>query len=381
MVYLVYQVYQIIGDVQLGIDPQSPKPLYLQIIEDIKEKILTHQLKPGDRVGSHHSMTREYGVSLITVKRALNELLKDGFLYSRVGKGTYVSQNVYAGSLPGSGTIGFVLTDFKNPFFTMMLHVIEKYASQDGFNLLFTYSSDNSVKEESQIQQFRNMGVKGLIIASTEHINEATPAIRQLHRENFPYVMISYIDNQEIYYVGTDHEMGAHLAACHFIDLGYRRIGYVNAEKGNHLGNLRQKGFRRALDENGLPWVEKYNFTFPYKRKDYESGYAVGKQFSEMTDRPEALFFFNDFSALGFQHAVLERNLAIPEDIAIIGFDDIRNDLRAQVPLTTVHQPIEEIGRLTIETLKKCIDGKPVAVRTILKPNLVVRVSSGAVRR
>jgi len=364
----------------LSIDPQSPKPLYLQIVEDIKEKILTNQLKPGDRVGSHSTLTHEYGVSLITVKRALNELLKDGFLYSRVGKGTYVSQNVYAGSYPGAGTLGFVLTDFKNPFFTMILHVIEKYASQNGYNLLFTYSSDCTVKEENQIQQFRNMGVKGLIIASTEHINEATPAVRQLHREAFPYIMISYIDDPDIYYVGTDHEKGAYMAACHFIDLGYRRLGYVNAEKGNHLGMLRQSGFRRALEEKGLPWIEKYNFSFPYKRKDYESGYAVGKSFSEMSDRPEALFFFNDFSALGFQHAVLERNLAIPEDIAIIGFDDIRKDMRAQVPLTTVHQPIEEIGRLTIETLMKCIEGKPVDVRTILEPNLVVRVSSGAVK-
>ena len=361
----------------MGIDTQSPKPLYLQIIEDIKAQILSKQLKPGDKLASHHELTRAYDVSLITVKRALNEMLKEGLLYSRAGKGTYVSPNVHVGSLSDQGTLGFVLTDFKNPFFTQMLHTVEKYASQSGYHLIFSYSSDNAEKEESQILKLKSMGVQGLIVASTEHVNEATPAIRQLHSENFPYIMVSYIDDDSIYYVGTDHEKGAFLAAEHLIKLGYQKIGFLNAELGNHLGELRKRGFVRALEKHTKVLNEQYQYTFPYKRKDYESGYSIGEQFSQSEDRPDALFIYNDASALGFQHAVLNAGLKIPEDVAIVGFDDIRQDLRAQIPLTTVHQPTEEIGKRAVENLIKRINQQSIDVRTILDPCLVIRVSCG----
>lgn len=362
----------------MGIDPQSPKPMYLQIIEDVKAQILSKQLLPGDKLASHHELTQSYGVSLITVKRALNEMLKDGLLYSRAGKGTYVSPNVHVGDLSDQGTLGFVLTDFKNPFFTQMLHTVEKYASQKGYHLIFSYSSESAEKEESQIQKLKSMGVAGLIVASTEHVNEATPAIRQLHAEKFPYMMVSYIDDYSIYYVGTDHEKGAFLATEHLVKLGYEKIGFLNAEAGNHLGQLRKRGFLRALEKSHIPLFSQYQFTFPYKRKDYESGYAIGEIFLTLKDRPEALFIYNDFSALGFQHALLNAGLKIPDDVAIVGFDDIRQDVRAQVPLTTVHQPTEEIGKRAVENLIHRIENKPVDVRTILEPCLVVRVSSGA---
>jgi LacI family transcriptional regulator len=223
------------------------------------------------------------------------------------------------------------------------------------------------------------MGVEGLIVASTEHVNEASPAIQQLHDENFPYVMVSYIDDPDIYYVGTDHEKGAYDATSHLIGLGYRRLGYVNAEAGNRLGELRKQGFFNALQNFNLVLNENFIFSFPFKQKDYESGYAIGKSFCQLTNRPEALFVYNDFSALGFQHAVIEKGLKIPEEIALVGFDDIQSELRAQVPLTTIHQPIEEIGQLTVSTLIKRIKHEKVQIRTVLEPNLIIRVSCGKV--
>ena len=158
---------------------------------------------------------------------------------------------------------------------------------------------------------------------------------------------------------------------------GYKRIGYVNAEKGNRLGELRKRGLVRALADHQLVLNDADTFTFPFEGKDYESGYSIGQLFCHMTDLPEALFVYNDFSALGFQHAIIEQGLKIPEDIALVGFDDIQNELRAQVPLTTIHQPVEEIGKLTVNALIKRINRETVQVRTILEPNLVIRVSCG----
>ena len=90
------------------------------------------------------------------------------------------------------------------------------------------------------------------------------------------------------------------------------------------------------------------------------------------------MFVYNDLSALGFERAVLDKGLRVPEDVAIVGFDDIKRGVVAPVPLTTIHQPTDEIGALAFEYLVRRIEGEEVPVRTILKPSLVVRDSCGA---
>jgi DNA-binding LacI/PurR family transcriptional regulator len=216
---------------------------------------------------------------------------------------------------------------------------------------------------------------------SREYI--ASPVIRKLHRENFPYVVVSYIADEDIAYVGTDHEEGAFIATQHLIKLGYREIGYINGvsgERGSLLGDLRKKGLLRALQSHGVEWHpgNEYRFQLRGEWDDYQSGYDIGLEFARSKNRPEAVFAFDDLSALGFQKAILDEGLRMPEDIALVGCDDIRRGVTAPVPLTTVHQPLTEIGQVAIDVLVKRITGQPVQTRRILKPSLVVRESCGA---
>ena len=357
------------------IDHTSKIPLYRQIIDDLKKQISTGQLQPGDRIPSNAELARIYGVSLITVKNALANLIKDGYLYGRAGRGTFVSDPARFITPPTAGSLGFVLTDFDNPFFTGVLYHIESRVADSGYRLLVSYASNSPEKEEDQIAHFRELGVKGLIIASTEQQNQVPVIIRDLHQSGFPYVMISYIEDPQIHYVGSDHEQGAFLATEYLIRAGSRKPGFINAEKGNSLGKLRRRGYLGALKAHQISLRPEFEFYFPSARQDFQSGYLIGQHFTGMRERPDGIFAFNDHSALGFERAVTEAGLNIPDDVALVGFDDVEFDVPPPVALTTIRQPADEIAQQALIMLNNQIDQHPFCHRVILQPRLIVRSS------
>jgi GntR family transcriptional regulator of arabinose operon len=357
------------------IDHTSKIPLYRQIIDDLKKQISTGQLKPGDRIASNAELSRIYGVSLITVKNALADLNKDGYLYGRAGKGTFVADPGQFITPPTAGTLGFVLTDFNNPFFTGVLHHIESRVTDFGYRLLVSYASNCLEKEEDQITHFRELGVKGLIIASTEQQNRVPGTISDLHQSGFPYVMISYIEDPQIHYVGSDHERGAFIATAFLIKSGCTKPGFINAERGNSLGKLRRKGYLNALKDHRYPAHPEFEFHFAAARQDFQSGYQIGQQFTAMPDRPDGIFAFNDHSALGFERAVTEAGLNIPADVALVGFDDVEFDVPPPVALTTVRQPADEIAQQALLMLNDQIDQRTFCPRVILQPQIIIRSS------
>ncbi len=366
----------------MAIDQQNPTPLYRQIVEDFEERIKSGELKPGERVPTQTDQAQNYGVSLITIKKAMTDLVNRGILYSRIGKGTFVARSPKLVSHTTSPSIGLVLRELKNPFFSLVVDSIEEKTSEIGYNLLLTKSSSREEKEELQISHFLDIGVSGMIIASMGHHHQATKGILQLQRDKFPLVMVSYVQNEDISYIGTDHVYGAQIATEHLINLGYKRIGYINSEKGDVLGTLRQQGYERALKDNGYPIDNEIIYPLPLEGfwNQYQAGYQLGLQLPKLHSRPDAIFAFNDLSALGFEQAVLTQGLRVPEDVAIVGFDDIERNLYAPVPLTTVHPPTSKIGTLAVETLLRMIGGDDSVTRTFLRPRLVIRESCGANR-
>ncbi|MFQ5604823.1 MAG: GntR family transcriptional regulator [bacterium] len=364
----------------MDIDFENPSPLYRQVANAIKKRIANGELTVGDPIGSQQELAQKYTVSLITIKKAMADLINEGVLFSRVGKGTFVAAKATAPKISMQASIGLVFRDLKSPFFSLLIPSIEKVLSEQGYNILLSTSSNQIDKEEYQINHYRNLQVNGLIIASMTQVQQATAVIRKLQEERFPYVVISYIEDEDINYVGSDHEFGAYLATEHLIKLGYEKIGYINGEVGNHLGELRKKGYLRALQQYGKVYREDFVYRLSDRGgwREYHSGYEIGKHFVELSERPDAMFVYNDLSALGFQKAILERDLKIPQDVALIGFDNIKRGRIAQVPLTTIQQPTEQIGELAAQTLIERINGGSPPRRIILKPKLIIRESCGA---
>jgi DNA-binding LacI/PurR family transcriptional regulator len=370
-----------------GIKYNDPAPLYEQVSKDIKRKIKEKVLKPGDIVGSHNELSKEYSVSIITIKKALSDLVNEGILFTRVGKGTYVSKEQSKKlDLSKHKTIGLVLRDINHPFFSKIVQGIEERAYELGYNLLLSSSSNKIEKEENQISHFRELGVDGLIIASLTLEYNATDFIQKLHEENFPYIMVSYIHDPDFWYIGSNQELGGYMATEHLIKTGYKSIGYMHMGKRNLLSEVRKNGYYRCLTEYDIPFDSKLIFILSHpdpeiNRDRFKLGYQFGKEFMKMDKRPEALFFYSDLSALGFEQSVMEKGMKIPDDVSIVGFDDITLSNFAQIPLTTIHQPTDKIGRMSVDIIQKRIDGIDIGNRTILKPSLIIRDSCGAKKR
>lgn len=370
-----------------GVNFSDPAPLYLQIKNALKGKIESGELRVGEQVGTQQELAAQYNVSLITIKKAIADLVTEGFLISRVRKGTFVAEWQHKKSeLSGHKTIGLVLRDVQHQFFSLIIHSVEERAYELGFNVLLSNSSGSIEKEENQIAHFKKLGVDGLIIASLSFEYKATPFVQKLHDENFPYVMVSYIHDPDYWYVGTNHELGGYMATEHLLKLGYKSIGCLHIGKGNLLSEIRKNGYALALQEHDRPFDSRLIYYLASNVAEisadrYTLGYQFGQRFSSLNPKPDALFVYNDATALGLEHSLVEQGLSIPTDVALVGFDDVMLAQYAPVPLTTIRQPTSKIGRAAVDVIQKRIDGSDVGNRTIFKPSLVVRDSCGARKR
>ena len=200
-------------------------PLYQQIVQHIRAQILAGDVQVGDKVPTQHEMAKAYDVSLITVKKALAELTREGILFSRVGKGTYVAQKPINSKFSKTLTFGLVLRDFDSPYFSQIVRSVEASMRVKEGHLLLSTSSNKEENEDKEIARYRDLGVHGLIIASMTRSYKASRALKQLHNDRFPYVVVSYISDEDINYIGTDHEYGAFLATNHLLAIGYDKIG------------------------------------------------------------------------------------------------------------------------------------------------------------
>ena len=335
----------------------------------------------GMQLPPHRDLAVHYGVSIITINKALSGLVSEGLLYSHVGRGTFVAvRPASTAGIAAPVTIGFVLRDLSSPFFSLVAHAVQQRADALGVGLLFASSSNRADREEEQIRRLRAFGVHGMLIVSMSRTYRISGAIQQLHDEGYPYVMVSYTAGDDVPFVGVDLAEAGYVATSHLLSLGHRRIGYIADRRGSLNGELRGAGYHRAMAEAGcaVDPALLLEYSFHGEWDDFKSGYALAEQVAAMTDRPDAMFVFNDIGALGFQEGLLDRGVRVPDDIAVVGLDDIELAARARVPLTTVRQPVDEIGAHALDAVLARLRGERPPIRQLFPPTLVVRASSGA---
>jgi DNA-binding LacI/PurR family transcriptional regulator len=182
---------------------------------------------------------------------------------------------------------------------------------------------------------------------------------------------------EKVDYVGVDNILGGYLAVEHLVRLGHRQIGVIGGSAESSVALERMEGGKKAL--------QAYNIE---QRKDYfwegdflkESGYRGGKRFLEMAEPPTAVFAANDYMALGTYQAIAEGGLRIPEDIALVGFNDIEFTAMKGIELTTIGQKKFEMGALAVKALVEKIEGgesKSCTKEILLKPELIIRKTCG----
>lgn len=270
-------------------------------------------------------------------------------------------------------TLGLLLPSVEIPFFASVVYSIERSASDHDYNIILCNSDWQMPTELAHLRDLLARRVDGLIcISAGMSPTEIAPVIEG----GTPVVMFErQMPGIGLDAVGIDNELGAYEATRHLLELGYRRIGIIQGMAISSVSDERLCGYRQALDDAGVSFDDSLLF-----RGDYlpETGRVATEHFLSLPKRPSAIFAFNDLMALGVLHALNKHQLDVPKDVAVVGFDDIALSRHTSPGLTTVRQPLMQMGRRAVELLLQRIEGNgpPQAQYIKFKPELVVRGST-----
>lgn len=313
------------------------------------------------------------GVSFATVSRALDD-------HSEVRPETkakvlaaceqlgYV-RDIAARSLAGHSThtIGLVVPDVSNPYFSGMATEIEKTAAEHGYRVLLSNSMRDTEQELQTIDSFVARQIDGILISPI------SPQSQQRHYEvlgDLPCVYLGVNHNMDCSYVMSDNEKGAYEATKYLLNLGHRDILFLGGRETSRTRSLRVQGFQRALEENGLK-----GRTMPAPPDIGQLRQWIYERALELLQGPlpDAIFVFSDMTAMKVLEAAEERGVRIPEDVSLIGYDNITFARLPRIDLTTVSQKKHEQGRIAVERLIEKIQGRTDKTVDILQPQLMIR--------
>lgn len=354
-------------------------PKYIKLKEMLREQIEKGVFKPGSKIPTEFELTKKYNISRTTAIRSINDLVNDGFLYRIQGKGTFVA-NPMNRSRPNA-SIALVMSYINDAFTGDIIRGIESTAKGNGkgYSLIFCNSGDELKKEEEYIQKLIDE-VSGFIIFPTDSYSNYN-IFQMLMHKKVPFILIDrYLKKIKTDYVVVDNFKGGYIATKHLIESGYKRIAHITAlnPECRTSEESRLKGYRKALSESGMEFdKELVEFFKPVGDPSKIDCRKPIKKLLQLKNRPTAIFCLHDLVAVAAIKALEEKGLKVPENIAIVGFDNIH--IAEVVGLTTVSQPRYELGKKAAKLLMEKIGGKRKSLcQVVLQPELIIRRSSGA---
>lgn len=267
-----------------------------------------------------------------------------------------------------SQTVGVIIRDLSNPFYTTIVRGAEDRLAEDNLTLMLCSSDDDPKREKRYLRQFAEQGVRGVILTPTKHTESHLSILTQL---GIPAVLL---DSKSMAFasVGVDNVSGARQAVRHLLQRGHRRIAYLGGPRNLEQCKDRLQGAREAVEEAGLaPKSVLVPFELPQMTAD--AGQAAMASALDAPDAPTAVFCINDIVALGAMRELRIRNLDIPGDVAVVGYDDVLFAGELMTPLTSVRQPMRQLGWMATEML---LTGADPSEHRIFRPELIVRRSS-----
>src|ERR1017187_2902456 len=323
----------------------------------------------------------EAGVSTATVSRALAGL--DGVakeardrVTRAVAKLNYRPNRLARSLRLGHRkVIGVIIPDLQNPFFTGVVHGVEAELHRAGYTLLLGNSDGLAEREEEQLEILRGEGVAGLVFIPG---NQPTANYETILTWEIPVVAVDRSPGElEVDLVCSSNREGMRQAVNHLLSLGYKEIALLNGPEGISVTQERLGGYQDALRIAGIAVRESFIIHSDFRQS---GGYAAMGRFLDMSKRPRAIAVANNLMTLGALQAIHERGIRIPEELAVVCFDDMPWAISLRPPLTAVAQPAEELGRTAAQLLLERLEDPTRLVRQVVLPTrLIVRASCGAI--
>ncbi|MEF3303939.1 catabolite control protein A [Paenibacillus sp. GYB003] len=327
-----------------------------------------------------YDVAREAGVSMATVSRVVNnnpnvkpQTRKKVFeAIDRLG----YRPNAVARGLASkkTTTVGVVIPDISNSIFSEVTRGIEDIANMYHYNIILCNADKKKEKEIRVINTLLEKQVDGLLFMGGTVTEDHIQAFKT---SSVPIVLCGTTDDKDLIpSVDIDHEAAAYDAVKLLIGQGHTRIGMISGTLQDPAnGFARYQGYKKALEEAGMTVTEELVRVGNYR---YESGYEMMKYFLDLSSRPTAIFAATDEMAIGAIHAIQDQGLKVPEDVSVISVDNIRMASMVRPQLTTVAQPMYDIGAVSMRLLTKLMNKENVDMAKVLLPHEIIQRKSVA---
>lgn len=349
-------------------------PKYVQISEHFKALIQSEYIVLGDKLLSESEIVEKFKVSRHTVRQALMQLEKDGFIYKEQGRGAFCC---YKKKKDGNKNIAVLTTYISNYIFPPIISGIEEVLSSAGYTLSLFNTNNEKQKEGEYLNKIIGSDIDGLIVEPTmsalENIN--LPLYKELEKRKLPFIMINAkYDEINPAYVIMDDVEGGYALTKYLIQMGHRDIAGI-FKYDDLQGVNRHEGYIKALSEFGIDSKSEYIGKYVTGEEEFLP-YEFASNLLRRNSKPTAIVCYNDQIAFYVVQAVRDVGLKVPEDISIVGYDDSDIATATEVKLTTVRHPKAEMGKRVARFLINIIENNEEKPYYVYKPELIVRNSA-----
>lgn len=356
---------------------ENGKPKYFTLMEELKEKIISGRIQPGEKLPSENQFTVQYSLSRHTVRKALSLLEQEGYIEACHGKGTFCSEKMR--HMKKSRNIAVVTTYISDYIFPRLIQGMDNVLSEQGYSIILKNTGNSRQKEAKCLEELFQKDIDGLIIEpSKSQLSCRHPGLYEnLEKYQIPYIFIQgiYTEMKDKPHILMDDARGGYLVTKYLLEQGHRRItGFFKAD--DIQGIQRHKGYVRALQEAGIPYDPDLVVWFHTEDRRSKPSMMV-KEMVKTGSLPHGIVCYNDQIAVQVIESLEDCGLQVPKDISVTGYD---NSLYAQrgTGITTIAHPQERLGEMAAELILEKINGVSEAdskVERLIQPELIVRGS------
>jgi GntR family transcriptional regulator of arabinose operon len=368
--------------IDFRISRDSPLPLHVQLLDELRHKIVTGQLKPHDMLPGEWELAEALNISRATLQHAWRSAREEGLIYRIAGKGTFVAERTKPSN--GLSTVAFIIPEYRDTFAMNLLTGAEQVLRKQGHHLLFA-STDRDLDEENRLlADFARQGVRGIILVPVRGaLQKRVLASGEI---KIPIVLMDRpVNGVVLPCVSSNNYAGGLQAMRHLIGLGHRRILFV-ARPHMDLWSVseRYRAYQDALHLHGLEAEPPFLIGGDAELSSYEAYTAADHaEIAPLIDRlksktrPTAIFAVNDWMAVRVQRAIADAGLHNPQDVSVIGFDNLDIAQYQNPPLTTIAQNARLMGAEAARRLVTLIEGDASGeILTLLPTTLIERGST-----
>lgn len=356
---------------------ESGKSKYYVLMEQLREKIVSGKIKPGDKLPSENELSVKYSISRHTVRKALSILENEGYIRAEHGKGTYC---IKRGRQTSSKNIAVITTYISDYIFPRLIQGIDNVLTEKGYSIILKNTGNSRRREADCLEDILTKDIDGLIIepSKSEIYCRNMDKYQILDQRGIPYVFIQgiYPQMKDKPHVLMDDVKGGYLLTKYLIKLGHRNIlGVFKADDSQ--GSGRHKGYVKALQESGQPY-DPDNVIWFHTEDRVLKPKVVLEGLINKGKVIDAIVCYNDQIAIELIEFLSLKGLRVPEDISITGYDNSFIAESGGVKLTTISHPKEKLGEMAAELLLEKIAGiedEDSKVARIIKPEMIIRNS------